>query len=1060
MAHAKHKNSKTKERTAHAPYNFVPLPEKAVKVEREDLPDHDRYYNPHHTGHIDCELITESPLYIRAPLTAADFKRQEEQEKKVKAGGRIPIEDRVRNKPNFFYTNEEDKEPVIPGSSLRGMLRTLVEILSYGKVDGVAAQKLYYRAVADLTLGREYRNQIARRKAGYVIAKKDGSFEIAPAENINGRTFFKVRDDVLCERLANTGFKPMYHYGLDRQNKLVIEKKNDNYEQQYLPPNGGYEIWFQPPGGRDRRGNPIETVNYISTRKETPQHQQGVVVCSGFIEKKKKHTIVTAKSEAKSLRIPESIVEDYRVSLTEYQKQEPPFSKQNGCLVDKRPIFYLERDGNIEWFGHTPNFRVPFIQANRTATTLDFVPENLRNPEAIDLAEAVFGFAKGGAKTSYAGRVFITDARLGPNQLEHCRSDKTIRPRILATPKPTTFQHYLVQPLPDHSSTLKHYSSQPEQETVIRGHKLYWHKGDVAFSDIEERTIELSNQSDAEDKQEKEDTQHTLMQPLPSGLRFQFRICFENLSNIELGALLWALKLPGDNPDSYRHKIGMGKPYGMGAVKIEPRVHLTERQRRNDGTGRYDNLFEEDGKWNLGELSLPECLDVSVRSINDFEQYILSHASEERDKQKRLYDLDRIKALLRILEWPGPQNGELTEYMSLPGFRNRPVLPTPLPILQRRGISRAKVENYKSLADVDVRLGKLTILVGRNGAGKSNFLDALQFVAEGVENLEEAIRRRDGISLIRRWSPPEQDYNIISISIEVEDDLLRGEYQISIASHKDRDGYWVEREKCFIEAENEIREYVIIDGFLAQSIPELEKAQINNTELALKSVSRSHPFDRLYSILCGMRIYVIRPDLMRQPQRADEKAPLARDGKNLASVLQSMEEKKSSQLTQIKWSLEDVVAGLTDLRIEEAGGYLVIKFTHEWGGKEAVFDAIQESEGTLRMLGILTALFQDSAPWLIGLEEPEIAIHPGALTVVYDALTATSQNRLQAIITTHSPDLIAHTKATDLRAVENINGETLIDEIDEGQRELIYRKLRSPSEIMRSGGFRRENREE
>lgn len=53
--------------------------------------------------------------------------------------------------------------------------------------------------------------------------------------------------------------------------------------------------------------------------------------------------------------------------------------------------------------------------------------------------------------------------------------DETITPSILASPKPTTFQHYLVQ-TSDEKPELKHYASQPNQDTVIRGHKLYWHK--------------------------------------------------------------------------------------------------------------------------------------------------------------------------------------------------------------------------------------------------------------------------------------------------------------------------------------------------------------------------------------------------------------------------------------------------------------------------------------------------------------------------------------------------------------------------------------------------------
>ena len=68
-------------------------------------------------------------------------------------------------------------------------------------------------------------------------------------------------------------------------------------------------------------------------------------------------------------------------------------------------------------------------------------------------------------------------------------------------------------------------------------------------------------------------------------------------------------------------------------------------------------------------------------------------------------------------------------------------------------ITRVVLKNYKSIAACDVRLQPLTFLVGRNGAGKSNFLDALRFVADALNSsLGHAIRDRGGINDVRRRS--------------------------------------------------------------------------------------------------------------------------------------------------------------------------------------------------------------------------------------------------------------------------------------------------------------------
>ena len=110
-----------KQRRAIAPYNFVELPEQIVPAQ-QPLPEGDRYYTHLHTGRIDCTLTTESPLYIRCGLTPEQFKEAKE----------------AKDLPEFFYLDPETKKPVLPGSSLRGMLRILVEIASFSKIEQVS----------------------------------------------------------------------------------------------------------------------------------------------------------------------------------------------------------------------------------------------------------------------------------------------------------------------------------------------------------------------------------------------------------------------------------------------------------------------------------------------------------------------------------------------------------------------------------------------------------------------------------------------------------------------------------------------------------------------------------------------------------------------------------------------------------------------------------------------------------------------------------------------------------------------------------------------------------
>ena len=107
-------------RVARAPYNFVPLNNDVFHIERNEIPLFNKYNTEQHTGWIDLELETITPLYIRDSLT-----KQEAQDEQKS----IEIKKEFGNS-DFFSPSGVVQ---IPGSSLRGMVRTLVEIISHSK---------------------------------------------------------------------------------------------------------------------------------------------------------------------------------------------------------------------------------------------------------------------------------------------------------------------------------------------------------------------------------------------------------------------------------------------------------------------------------------------------------------------------------------------------------------------------------------------------------------------------------------------------------------------------------------------------------------------------------------------------------------------------------------------------------------------------------------------------------------------------------------------------------------------------------------------------------------
>lgn len=650
-----HQDPTEPHRTARAPYNFVPLPEKVLPA--GEPCDQAVYHTDRHTGWLDCTLTTSSPLYIRCGVLPSQFDQVQ-----------------AKDLPEFFYTNPHTFDPVIPGSSLRGMLRTLVEIVSYSKFQPVTDElKVTFRAVAapkEDPLTAPYQNALGKYgskvRAGYLERQGD-RWLVRPAYQPSSLGL-TVKDNYLKvkEYKIQSGAIPGF-----------IKLNQPGYQPQY------HDVSFDTKIQKDKRNNPYVAITNIGPPSAGYSHQ-GVLVCSGNMletaggqipSPRKSHVLVLPPDKkSKAIPIDEQVVEDYLDSLTDFQK-EPPFDERKGCLIEGRPVFYVGERGRVIMFGQCPNFRVParLDGKGRTATPLDFVPQALRNPSETDLAEAMFGYVEPDENAqrpvACAGRVFVSDATLEPGQSNFWLVDQneSITPKILAGPKPTTFQHYLVQTDPDEKSNLHHYASSTPRDTVVRGHKLYWHKGDVQRESFEE------NQPVAPD-----DTQHTQIKPVRSGVRFCFRIHFENLSQVELGALLWLLEMAAD--DSYRLKLGMGKPLGLGAVQVESSFHLTDR------FVRYTTLFEGD-KWAIGEKSDVDA--VAPCAICAFEQWVLQDRELNPHGAADLQKVQRIQMLRFMLSWPGPEPAQdKTRYLEIKHpsndneYKERPVLPTPAGVLQ------------------------------------------------------------------------------------------------------------------------------------------------------------------------------------------------------------------------------------------------------------------------------------------------------------------------------------------------------------------------------------------
>jgi predicted ATPase len=192
-----------------------------------------------------------------------------------------------------------------------------------------------------------------------------------------------------------------------------------------------------------------------------------------------------------------------------------------------------------------------------------------------------------------------------------------------------------------------------------------------------------------------------------------------------------------------------------------------------------------------------------------------------------------------------------------------------------------------------------------------------------------------------------------------------------------------------------------------------------------------------------------------RPREADSR--LFADGENVASILRRITKADDPELLErITVYLAHILPGLQQIRVEDLRGYDLLTLRQRFPNGPGWWDAQpdQISDGTLRALGVLVALFQGrlggkSETSLVGIEEPETGLHPGVAGALLDALSDASQTT-QVLVTTHSSALLDSddVDVDSLLAVVADDGITQIGPIGEVGRSILRDRLFTAGELL------------
>lgn len=321
---------------------------------------------------------------------------------------------------------------------------------------------------------------------------------------------------------------------------------------------------------------------------------------------------------------------------------------------------------------------------------------------------------------------------------------------------------------------------------------------------------------------------------------------------------------------------------------------------------------------------------------------------------------------------------------------------------------RLTVKRYRSLLDQSIDLnGDVNLFIGANASGKSYILDVLRFLHEGVRagDFRVPVNSRGGIVHLAWKGEPAQQ---IELALILDDDGKRYEWSIRLVKEDGPDFHVVERVEeshpgkppsIVLEAEKGAGWWW--SGEEGRTV-DLKRSQ-TICALAAASADASFPARGIAECIERWGFFDPSPFLLRRDWAGLDSAKFDPYGRNLAETLYRIERYSPDVFERIVEETRSVVGlpSKIETRESEDRFYFV---QHEPGLQYPVHQ-MGISSGTLRMLALMTALYGDPEPNLMGIEEPENYVHPTAISSFVEHLQD-ARGRVQFMVTTHSPLLL------------------------------------------------------
>lgn len=580
------------------PYNFVRTlevrsPKSAPLLGRCAPPPHDRFVGL--TGRITCRLTATTPLFV------SDSEGIDDE----------PV-GRGKTHRSYRFFHDPEGNVVIPGTSVRGAVRSIFEAATNSCFAHFAGNKrLSYHLLPELAL-RLIPARVRKMDDRWELELLPGTTPVTPNQRPSGPQYaawVHVYDPLWRSKTVDQA--PTTPYAKRKKLSLAGFEHGEPCQAIVEPmkhPRRNFEFWNVVHLAKEGQPLPNRTGNQrlVSGR---------LCITNQNIENKHDERLFFTEKQLQPIELPEDARKKYEELIADYQERhsaeagkrkgpdqrdsrEPTFSRfilertgrRDAKLCDGDLVYAMLEGGGRG--AYTVKFIVPVsvprVGFRRKLGEL-LQPEGLAKCseyEKLCPACRAFGWVWGDddpeqkksdldKHTAYASRVRFSHAVLTQDAGVF---DDTLA--ILSTPKPTTYRFYL-RPRdgrPPQDGLSDQQVDYDNDSQILRGRKVYRHHGD-RLNPQEYRSVKGAKA--------KSDQNRTVRGVQKTGSVFEFTVDFENLAPVELGALLWSLRLEGWN-----HRIGYAKPLGFGSAQIEILdIALL------DAETRYASLDSEKNGW-------------------------------------------------------------------------------------------------------------------------------------------------------------------------------------------------------------------------------------------------------------------------------------------------------------------------------------------------------------------------------------------------------------------------------------------------------------------------------